>query len=362
MNKFLFRSLAKEGWKLEIIDIPLPRSDILRAYAETFNLNVKLWKKQATAKIESYQISPRIFRKRSLYCEKLLKKEWRPGDLILQIAGLFAPVVSLEHLPGPYAVFLSFTARLSAREYPPWVPFESDKDREGWFRSEAFLYQSASLILSTNAHAKKSLVQDYRVDGQKVTVIGYGINLEKLVREEKDYSGKKILFIGYDFVRKGGPTILSAFAQVRQSLPDAELIIIGPPVPDTVPQGVNWIGPVQDRSVVAGALREAVVFVMPSICEPFGLVFLEAMANGLPCIGSYRDAMPEIIQENETGFLIEPGDAEDLAAKMKKLLTDRELCQSMGQAAAVRVDQNFTWELVGKRVTEAINKTGRLVD
>ena len=61
------------------------------------------------------------------------------------------------------------------------------------------------------------------------------------------------------------------------------------------------------------AYRRATAFVMPSRYEPFGIVFLEAMAYWLPCVGSRTCAMPEIIDEGVTGLLAEPDDVDSLA-------------------------------------------------
>jgi len=354
MNRFLFAALREKGWQLEICDIPLPRLAVLWAYISTFKFNLRHWKDAKNAKLGSYLKNPRIFWQRSRFCARLLRRKWREGDLILQIAGLFAPTQALRQLPGPYAVFLSFTTRLAAKEYPPWAVFPTEETRQTWYNCEEYLYQNASLIVTTNAHAQRNLIGDYQVSPDRISVIGYGVNLDNLVPSDKPRSPKQALYIGYDFERKGGPTILEAFARVHQDDPEAALVIIGPARPDRVPAGVEWLGPVMDRELVADFLRTSAVFVMPSVCEPFGLVFLEAMANQLPCIGSTRDAMPEIITEGETGYLVEPGDSEALAERMQQILGNPQLQQRLGQAASLRVQQHFTWDLVGQRITDAI--------
>ena len=97
---------------------------------------------------------------------------------------------------------------------------------------------------------------------------------------------------------------------------------------------------------------EASIFVMPSLCEPFGLVFLEAMAYALPCIGTRIDAMPEIITDGETGFLVTPKNVNDLAEKIITLLKNVRLLESMGEKGSEKVQMNFRWEDVGKKVDE----------
>lgn len=160
----------------------------------------------------------------------------------------------------------------------------------------------------------------------------------------------ELLFVGKDFQRKGGDTVLRAFARIRRQLSEVRLTILGPERPRHVPAGVDWWGLVTDREQVEAHFRSASVFLMPSFCEPFGLVFLEAMVHGLPCIGSRCDAMPEIIEDGVTGFLVEPGNAEALEACVLKLLRDPELARRMGCAGHARVMQRYTWDRVAARI------------
>ncbi len=162
-----------------------------------------------------------------------------------------------------------------------------------------------------------------------------------------------VLFLGIDFERKGGPAVLRAFAEVKRQLPGARLVVAGPPAGP--PQaGVEWLGHVAERERVQQLFAEATAFAMPSVCEPFGLVLIEAMAHALPVIGSTADAMPEIVEEGVTGFLVPPGDHEALAARMIELLSSPERCSAMGRAARERVQQRFLWSQVVTRVEEGL--------
>ena len=95
---------------------------------------------------------------------------------------------------------------------------------------------------------------------------------------------------------------------------------------------------------------------MPSVWEPFGIAFLEAMAAGLPCIGSDSCAMPEII--GETGSVVPPGDVAALADQMYAYLSDASLSAGRGRAARERYDRHYGWERVSARIVAAMQRSG----
>ena len=90
--------------------------------------------------------------------------------------------------------------------------------------------------------------------------------------------------------------------------------------------------------------ERAHLLVVPSSYEGFGIVYLEGMSFGLPAIGTTVGAAGEIIREGETGYLIHPGDARTLAARLDTLATQRDLLARMSVNALQRYRQQPTWE------------------
>jgi glycosyltransferase involved in cell wall biosynthesis len=88
-------------------------------------------------------------------------------------------------------------------------------------------------------------------------------------------------------------------------------------------------------------------------------VFLEAMAYGLPCIGTTNDAMPEIIEHGRTGYVVAPDDVAELANYLERLLLDPALRQTMGAQGRERVLQTFTWEHVARRMVPYLQQAAR---
>jgi glycosyltransferase involved in cell wall biosynthesis len=106
--------------------------------------------------------------------------------------------------------------------------------------------------------------------------------------------------------------------------------------PKTWPEGVQIISNVPHDAVMASWER-AMFGVFPSLwAEPFGNVVHEAMSMGKPAIGTTPGGHTDMIVDGETGYITQPGDADDLARAMQSLIDSPELCERMGRAARAR--------------------------
>lgn len=83
---------------------------------------------------------------------------------------------------------------------------------------------------------------------------------------------------------------------------------------------------------------------MPSRGEGFGIVFLEAMAHGLPVICGNEDASPEVVLDGVTGFTVNPRSHQEISAAIRKLIENPDLRHQMGEAGQKRVKENFSFE------------------
>ena len=163
----------------------------------------------------------------------------------------------------------------------------------------------------------------------------------------------RILFIGNVIHRKGLHTLLTALAHMPPGC--CQLDIVGSLTIDPeyalniqkmagklVPDFVTFHGALNNDPLV-GMLRAAHVLVVPSSYEGFGIVYLEGMAFGLPAIGTTSGAASEIIAKSETGFLIQPNDAQGLASHLAALADDRSLLERMSLNALKRYQQQPRW-------------------
>jgi glycosyltransferase involved in cell wall biosynthesis len=115
-------------------------------------------------------------------------------------------------------------------------------------------------------------------------------------------------------------------------------------------------GPVP-RETVAALYRAADVFVLPSTREPYGTVYGEAMAAGLPVVGWRAGNLPHLAEDGREGIIVPPGDIEALARALAMLAGDEELRRALGQAAARRALERPTWEESAALFFEALRET-----
>ncbi len=116
---------------------------------------------------------------------------------------------------------------------------------------------------------------------------------------------------------------------------------------------ITFAGKVDSRQL-SQFYRDCDIFVLPSLREGFGIVFLEAMFFAKPCVGARAAAVPEVIQHEETGFLSEPDDVESLASHLDRLVSDTDLRRRMGLAGKHRLETEFSFATFRNRIASVL--------
>lgn len=248
-----------------------------------------------------------------------------------------------------YYLFFTYTMKLAFQDgYSRWVPEHGQ--RKGFVELEQRLYAEAAHIFVSADFVRRHLIADYGIPAGRITVVGMGLDdffINNMRQQLPAAPTKRCLFVGYTFELKGGPDALKGFAIARKQMPELELIIVGPNhTPEMEMEGVRYMGAVTDRKALLEQYRSADLFLLPSRCDSFGFVFLEAMTQGLACIGTRLNAMPEIIGDGEAGYLVEPGDHEGIAEAILDFYRRPETRMEMGRRARERVLDRFTWPRV----------------
>jgi glycosyltransferase involved in cell wall biosynthesis len=210
------------------------------------------------------------------------------------------------------------------------------------------VYSDSCGVFAMGRYVRDSLIRDYGVPAQRAFAIGAGPNI-RLGERSAIIDTHNILFVGTDWIRKGGPDLLAAFRQVRQKHEQAVLTIVGCS-PEIDEPGVNVIGRVPPETLHR-YFNEARIFALPTVHEAFGVVFVEALHFGLPIIGTTVGAVPEMVEDGVNGFVVQPGKAEAISTALDKLLGDDELARRMGEAS-YRKSAQFTWERAGDLLGE----------
>lgn len=174
-------------------------------------------------------------------------------------------------------------------------------------------------------------------------------------------NARVVLFCGALVQRKGVDVLLDAWRQVREKLPDAMLLMVGPYHREGHAHSEDWrfaesmvrrVAETEElkRSVLLFGYRKDVekfyaaadVFVLASRREGWPNVIAEAMASGLPCVISWMDGLAEeYLRDNEEGIIVRSGDAVEYAEQLIKLLTQKHIAQRMGERARQRATRAF---------------------
>ena len=162
---------------------------------------------------------------------------------------------------------------------------------------------------------------------------------------------------------KGHGTLIHAVTELRKNHPDVFLVLAGGGNAAAFLRQLVRVRNDAGAVVFAGSISDAellwlyrhcAVFAMLSEGEGFGLVHLEAMAQGRPCLGTHADAVAEIIEDGVTGRLVPPGDLQAAAEALDQMLGDPSALRTMGERARQRVMEHFLQSHFAERLQNAL--------
>ena len=217
---------------------------------------------------------------------------------------------------------------------------------------EVKIYQDATLLFTFGSLVKWSLINQYKVGGQKVITAFAGSNIPDPVSlNVQKYQSKNILFVGVEWERKGGPILVEVFKRLIKKYPDASLTIVGCK-PDISLPNCKIVGriPVEE---VGEYYNQASVFCLPTLREPFGIVFIEAMKYRLPIIANKIGSLPDLVKDNYNGYLIN-NNIDDYTSAICMLFEYPEKCRQLGDNGFNFAETKFSWKLVGGKIKEHI--------
>ena len=253
---------------------------------------------------------------------------------------------------------------------------------------ERTAYESAAAIIAVSHGMRADILRSYpQIDPDRVRVVHNGIDSELwspqrddavLAQHGIDPDRPSVVFVGRITRQKGLPYLLRAVEQ----LPPEVQVVLCAGAPDTPEiqvevedliaglrqdrDGVVWIAEMLPRADVIAILTAGTVFVCPSVYEPLGIVNLEAMACGLPVVGTATGGIPEVVADGETGWLVPieqvqdgtgtPVDPDryvaDLAAALTEAVSDPARARQRGEAGRQRAVAEFSWTSIAERTLE----------
>lgn len=228
------------------------------------------------------------------------------------------------------------------KQFPRWGDITKAK-KPSLISLELREFELAQQIVVPSSFVKQTLL-DNGVDPDKISVIPFGTDVagfSSCVRGPQ-LGPVKFLFFGSLTARKGLPLLLEAWKNVKPS--EATLSVAGYgtiPAGVTLPEGVTIRGPVAQHEK-RELFEQADVFIFPSYFEGLAQVQLEAAASGLPIIGTFNSGAAELVKDYHNGFVIPPGNTDELISSISYFIKHQELIRPMGEKSR-QVMEGFTW-------------------
>ena len=205
-------------------------------------------------------------------------------------------------------------------------------------------FHRAAHLVTFSQWAKDSLIQDYEIPEQKITVNSPGVDMARWstnLAERQNDQAARALFVGGDFRRKGGDVLI----QSARSMPGSWSVDIvtsnAVPSAEGLPGVQIHRGVKPDSPELLALYRKANIFVLPTLGDCSSLVVVEAMGMGLPVIATRVGGIPELVIHGETGLLIPPNSPESLSEALRELGNNPVRRRAMGIAGRRRVEKCF---------------------
>jgi colanic acid/amylovoran biosynthesis glycosyltransferase len=282
--------------------------------------------------------------------------------------GLRLREAGISHVHAHFAGMAARTAFWIAKFFP--ITFSFTAHANDIFVPKNFqigldkLVSAACVIITETDYSEKFLRERFPERADRIHRIYNGLNLAEFGDANFASDPPLIVAIGRLIAKKGFATLIRACALLVERGRSFQCEVFGEgPLEDPLRGQIEELGlqeivqlpGPQPQHELRRRLARASVFVLPSVPEPEGgmdnlpTVIMEAMATGLPVISTRIGGIPEMVVENETGFLVQPEDAVALANGIEKVINDHSLGRKLGQAGYERAQTLFS---VQKNVRE----------
>jgi sugar transferase (PEP-CTERM/EpsH1 system associated) len=248
----------------------------------------------------------------------------------------------------------------------PYIHFEP------WKRKLArrALYHAADAVFAISGEVRDYYCRETGFPPAQMTVIQNGIDLRRIAGADSTRVRAELGLAATDFVigtvarldaTKDTHTLVRAFARLRAELPGLPLTLLvvgdGPERPTLeryagehgLSDAVRFTGVRHD---VPRLLHAMDLFALSSLSEGLPITALEAMAASLPIVATRVGALPELVEEGATGFLVDPKQADAMAAQFARLATDRAAARQFGAAARRKVEREYSLDRMLRQYAE----------
>ena len=288
--------------------------------------------------------------------------------------GLRLQEMGIRHVHAHFAGMAARTAFWIRRFFP--ITFSFTAHANDIFAPRKFeigldkLVEAAHVIVTETDYSEKFLRERFPERADRIHRIYNGLKLVEFRSADFSSTPPLIVAVGRLIGKKGFINLIHACRLLADNRRPFRCEIIGEgPLEKELTRQVEDLG-LQERVQLPGPkpqheirerLAAASIFVLPSMADPGGgmdnlpTVIMEAMASGLPVVSTMIGGIPEMVIENETGFLVQPSDAVALADAIERVIDNRSLAQKLGKAGYERAKRLFSIEKNVRELCALIN-------
>jgi len=274
-------------------------------------------------------------------------------------------VVPIAHLKSSKPVALYTDAPLIAMvDFYPYLSNLCKETARNLFRMEKRGLENCQLVIYASEWAAQKAIEAYNLPSDKVKVVPRGANIEgertideaKAIVSAKTPSPCKLLFLGFEWERKGGDTALKVAEALNASGLNTELIVVGAAPPQPLPDYVKVVGKI-NKSTTEGQksfqkiLSESHFLILPTKAEAFGLVFCEANSFAMPCIASDVGGIPTAIRDGVNGQKFsQQSEISEYKEYISFLMQNYDRYQELALSAFVEYKTRLNWKSIGQNL------------
>lgn len=353
----ILTSLRDSGFQVEAIDNLKARSTLFFRmkkvfYSKLFSKNYLRDREPALSQYYASQVESALA---STSCDLVFS----PGTI---------PIAYLR-IPKPVVFWGDSTFAGMVNFYPSFTNLCSETLKNG-NKLEQMALSSCRLAIYSSEWAANTALENYEVDQAKVKVVPFGANFSSgrdlqainSIIQNKSFEPCKLLFLGVDWLRKGGDIALKVADLLNRSGMRTELHVAGcqPPgrLPDYVKQhGYLSMDAVEGRQALESLMLESHFLILPSKAECYGVVFAEASSFGLPSLATHVGGIPTAVHDGKNGQTFPPNTPpERYCEVIAGLMASKQAYVSLALSSFNEYTKRLNWATAGRRVKELIQE------
>lgn len=246
------------------------------------------------------------------------------------------------------------------RQFSAYINTVSERLAADADRAERRVLNAATHCFPLSEYVARDLIAHYGVPRERITVVGTGRGALMPYFGPKDYRNGMILFAAKErFADKGGYQLLEGFKLARTENPRLNLMIVGRPEYETEFTGIDGVAAHGHVSLdqLQALFNAASLFAMPAAFEPWGLVYLEALACRTPVLGLSTHAVPEITRDGRYGFCLREATPVAVATALLRAFDNPDRLAEMGHEGQEHCLDHFTWDKTAERIVNALGRS-----